>query len=864
LLKFIVRLVAASQRRAYLVVVLGVLLGVLGSLYSINRLSLDSDTDHLFSASLPWRQAEIREAKDFPQFNGLIVAVVRGATPEEAAETARALNSALNADKAHFIDSSYPAGSPFYVQEGLLLLPADKLAKLLNTIVAAQPFLGQLAADPSSRGLFGGIRMIAEGAALGQANLTPYNTPLRGVAHNLAAAAGRPEPLSWQSLITGNLGGDAEFVLAHPILDQHSLQPGGAATKALKAISASLPDVQAHRATVDYTGQIPLSDEQFASLTNGLLISSIVSVALIALWLFLALRSWRLIIPILLTLMLGLALTFTFAAIAIKVLNLISVAFAILFIGLAVDFGIQFSVRLRDVRHGVGDLSLAIFETARQVGDQIALAAVATASGFLAFTPTPFVGVAELGAIAGAGMLIALLCTLTFLPATLWLFAPKSEDSPVGLPFGEPVDSFVFRHRHGVLGAFGILAICGGLAAATLTFDANPLDTKDPNTESMRTLRGLLNDPTSNPFYADILVPDLTAARALSQKLSALPEVSEVLSGATFVPTDQGVKLAMLAQVQNILAPTLQTASSSQTDDQPRLTAQDIRISMKMAQEEILQAKPKLPADSPLLAIADALGKLLTESDAQVMAMNAAVTRFLPAELNHLTASLEAKPITQATLPSDIARSWFLPDGQVRVEALPTAAAQTPAGLRKFTEAVLSVAPNAGGPAISTMATARTILDSFREAALLAALAIAIILFLVFRNFRDTLLVLSTLALSALLTALFAKVCGLQINYANIIALPLLLGVGVSFNVYFVMNFRAGMRRFLHSATALAVLFSALTTGTAFGTLAASHDRGTSSMGVVLLLSLLAVLIATFFYLPAMLYVLLHGRARKA
>jgi hypothetical protein len=167
---------------------------------------------------------------------------------------------------------------------------------------------------------------------------------------------------------------------------------------------------------------------------------------------------------------------------------------------------------------------------------------------------------------------------------------------------------------------------------------------------------------------------------------------------------------------------------------------------------------------------------------------------------------------------------------------------------------VLAAAPNAGGPAISTIATAGTILDSFRAAALLAFVAIAAILFAVFRTIREALLVLATLALSALLTALFALMAHLAINYANIIALPLLLGVGVSFNVYFVMNFRAGMRRFLSSATAHAVLFSALTTGTAFGTLAASADRGTSSMGELLLLSLGAVLVATFVFLPALLY----------
>jgi hopanoid biosynthesis associated RND transporter like protein HpnN len=855
LLNLIVGIVGAAQARAALVIIVGVLLAVLGLAYSAHHLSIDSDTDHLFAASLPWRQAQIAEAKNFPQFNRLIVAVVRGKTPEEAAETAQALNLALSADKRHFADADYPAHAKFYDSNGLLLLPVPQLAKLLGSIVAAQPFLGQLAADPSARGLFTGISLIAQGVQLGQANLTPYNSALAGVAQNLqSAAAGRPVPLSWQGLIGGGLGGDAQFVLAHPILNQQSIQPGGAATAALRKIAAGLPDVKVGRATVDYTGQIPLSDEQFASLTQGLVTAGLISLALVALWLFLALRSWRLIVPILLTMVLGLALTISFAAIAIGVLNLISVAFAILFIGLAIDFGIQFSVRLRDVRHGSPSLAIALEETARQAGGQIALAAAATACGFLAFAPTPFVGVAELGTIAGAGMGIAFVCTITFLPALLRFFAPRPEFFPIGLPFGEPVDNFTFQHRRTILGIFGLLALLGVFCSITIGFDANPLDTKDPHTESMRTLQGLLNDPATNPFYADVLTPNLAAAGTMAARLSALPEVSGVISGATFVPSDQAVKLAMVGQAQTILAPTLQTTTIAPSGGNP-VTASDIRISMKMARDAILKAGKNLPAGSPMLGIADALTKMLGQSDARILAMNAAITRFLPAELARLNDSLNAKPITQANLPPEIARNWFLPDGQVRVEALPTAAAQHTGGLKQFAAAVLSVAPNAGGPAISTIATAHTILDSFREAALLAVLAITVILFIVFRNLRDTLLVLSTLALSWLLTALFAKFAGLQINYANIIALPLLLGVGVSFNVYFVMNFRAGMRRFLHTATAHAVLFSALTTGTAFGTLAASHDRGTSSMGVLLLLSLVAVLIATFNYLPALLYV---------
>ncbi|WP_297492247.1 MMPL family transporter [Acidocella sp.] len=859
-MKFTIAIVTMARRHAVLVILGFMALAVLGGRYTARHLSIDTDTSHLFAPNLPWRQAQIQQSRDFPQFDDVIVAVVRGKTPEEAQETAAALNVALNADKAHFHAATYQAGEPFYKQEGLLLpAPAD-LARRLGQIVAAQPFLGGLAADQSARGLFGEFGLIAQGVAAG-ADIAPYNTALAGLEENLrAAAAGHIEPLSWQALLLGNTGG-AEFVIAHPVLNQASLQPGGVATAALRRIARGLPDVRAGRVTVDYTGQIPLSDEQFASLTHGLVLGGIISVIFIALWLFLALRSWRLIVPILLTLLLGLVLTVSFAAVTVKVMNLISVAFAILFIGLAVDFAIQYCVRLRDVRRHVPELAAALDETARQAGGQIALAATATACGFLAFAPTPFLGVAELGEIAGAGMCIAFFCTISALPALLMLFRPRAETVAVGLPGGAAADAWLRRHHRVVLAGFGVLALAGMAAATRIGFDANPLDTQDPNTEAMRTLRTMLDDPQTNPFYADMLVADLAAARRLTQKLNALPEIAGVISGATFIPAQQDVKLAMLAQARELLAPTLQEAAAPSGAP---VSAADIRAAMAQAHAAIAKVAGRLPKDSPLLGIDAALVQLQGRSDAQLLALNAAITRFLPQALGQLATSLSPAPITRASLPPAIAADWFLPNGKVRVEALPSAAAQSTAGLRKFSAAVLSVAPDAGGPAISTIATASTILSSFREAASLAFIAIAVILFLVFRTWRESLLVLGTLALSALLTALFAWAARMSINYANIIALPLLLGVGVSFNVYFVMNFRAGMRRFLSSATAHAVLFSALTTATAFGTLAASADRGTASMGELLFLSLGAVLIATFVFLPALLYAMDRTHAGKA
>ncbi|HET9148178.1 MAG TPA: MMPL family transporter, partial [Acetobacteraceae bacterium] len=841
-----------SRRRTPFVILLFLVLIAGGMTYAARHLSIDTDTDHLFAASLPWRQEQIRFDREFPQFNNLIVVVVRASTPEEADRTAAELAARAMLDKRHFKSVAQPGTGRFYRRNGLLLLPQKRLAALLNSIVSAQPFLGQLSADPSAAGLFNALGLMAQGVAAGQANLAPYQKQLDAFNAALAkAASGHPQPLSWQSLLAPGLASDSgndSFVLIHPVLNHGSLEPGGQATAALRRIAASLPGVKAGQATVNYTGQIPLSDEQFASLKQGMVVGLVISIALITLWLLLAVRSWRMILPILVTLIAGLALTISFAGIAIGKLNLISVAFAILFVGLAVDFAIQFCVRLRDVRRRVNDPALALLGTANEAGGQIALASIATACGFLAFVPTSFVGVAELGLIAGVGMIIAFFCTITLLPALLSLTHPLPESERIGFALGDYADTGVIRHRRLILVIFGILALAGIASVATLNFDANPLDTQNPNSEAMRTLKSLLGKSITNPFYVDILAKNLPDAKALSERLGKLSEVAQVISGGTFIPANQGPKLAMIAQTQQILAPTFAAGTP------PPVTPDRLRAAAAKAAALIAQAASKLAPDSPLLGIGKSLNIIKSASDKQIMAMNAALTEFLPGQLQRLTEALSASRITFANLPANIKRDWFLPDGQVRIQIVPKTTAETSAGLWKFVRMVKAVAPLASGPAVTTVATAKTILTAFREAAALAAIAIALILFFVLRSARDAGLVVVTLTLSALLTALFAKLAGISVDYANIIALPLLLGVGVSFNVYFVMNWRAGMKHLLGSATARAVLFSALTTGTAFGSLAASHDRGTASMGEVLLLSLAAVLISTFIFLPALLY----------
>ncbi len=852
LIRALVGIVDHCRRHALAVFLAGFVLAGLSGLYAVTHMGVVTDTDAMFSPELPWRKQAIAMKELFPQFHDLIAAVVEARTPEEADATAEALAAAVAADPAHFHSVRQPDASPYLKKQGLLLLDTPQLTTLMDQTIDAQPFLGQLVADPSARGLFSALALLGMGVAKSDVDLAPYLAPIRTFHQAIAdVLAGKPQPLSWQNLLgasVADLAGRYRFVLIQPQLDYGALEPGGAATQRLRQIISQLEFVRAGTAHVRLTGQVPLADEEFSTVAQGAVEGLFISVVLIALWLFLAVRSWRLIGPILLTLGLGLMLTVLFAAVAVGTLNLVSVGFGVLFVGIAVDFAIQFSVRYREQRHLAIDATVAMARTAAGAGHQILLASLATAAGFLAFVPTDFSGVAELGLIAGIGMLIAFVCTLTFLPAAITIFRPPGEAEEVGFAWAARFDRLTERFRWPVLGFFVLLAVLGASLSTRLTFDADPLHTKNPDTEAMQTLRDLIESPLTNPYTIEILAKDQAEVDSLTAKLKALPAVGGVISIFSFVPQDQAQKLAVIADANTILAPTLAAHGSAAP-----VTPQEIRLAAQTALAQIEAALPKLPPDHPLVDTATDLKKLVDAPDPVLMATNAALTRFLPAQLDRLRMALSAEPSTVASIPPDIARDWIAPDGRFRLQVNATPETLARGALREFVDEVRSVAPQAAGSAVTIEATSETIVGAFRSAAIYAVIAIAVILAVALRRVVDVLLVLAPLLLSALLTLLIVVLLPLPLNFANIIALPLLLGVGVSFNIYFVMNWRVRLPNPLRSATAKAIVFSALTTSTAFGSLALSAHPGTASMGDLLLISLGCTLVATMAFVPALL-----------
>ena len=302
---------------------------------------------------------------------------------------------------------------------------------------------------------------------------------------------------------------------------------------------------------------MPIADEEYATVQEGAFVNTAGTILVVLTILFLALRSGRLILAVFVSLLVGLSITFAVGLALVGALNLISVAFAVLFIGLGVDFGIQFSVRYRAERHEVDDLHAALLNTAKYVGAPLTLAATATAAGFMSFLPTDYKGLSELGLLAGLGMIIAFITSVTVIPALLMLLKPPGEPEEMGYKALAPVDRFMERQRIPVIVGTGLVVAAGLPLLYWLQFDFNPINLRSPKVESVATFLDLRSDPAIGAASIYVLTPNREAAKADMEKLSKLPEVSSVKTIESFIPDDQQPKLAAIRQLGTILNPVL-------------------------------------------------------------------------------------------------------------------------------------------------------------------------------------------------------------------------------------------------------------------------------------------------------------------
>jgi hopanoid biosynthesis associated RND transporter like protein HpnN len=839
-------------RHALAVVVASLALTVLLGWYAAGHLSLDTDESKLISSDLPYRKVEKTIDKAFPHSADRLAVVIEAPTAELAEDAVERLALALAvANKGVVHDAIRPPEEMYFRKNGLLFLSTTELEQIIERLVQAQPLLGSIAKDPSLRGLLSAVDLVLQGISHGQAapkDIEPLLAQLDAPAAAIAAGQA-PKPVDWQALMSGGPAKDAprRFLMVHGKLDYGALEPAAELITAVRATAREQGLVPDKGYRVRVTGSLALADANFATVAEGVEISAPLSFLGVALLLFWGVRSARVVGAILICLIAGLVATGAFAAAAVGSLNPISVAFAVMFLGIAVDFSIQFVTAFRSQRHMNVPPDGAAHGAAGAMATPLTLAAVATAVGFLSFMPTDYTGVSQLGLIAGAGMIIAVIVNFTLLPALLALVNPPPEMEPVG--FGlQSSDAALRRHVKPIVAVSCALGLAGAVLLPSVPMDFDPLHLQDPKAEAVATFMDLAKDPDNGVYNLQTLAPSVEAARALAEKLSALPEVHRAMTVTTFIPEGQDEKLAMIGDVAMLLGPTLNPA----------------KVLPPPSPEEVLAAITRLagqletinPGHEPSQRLARALNTIVAKGPKAAEEYQKSVAG-LPALLSGLKRSLEAEAVSLETLPADLKAGWIASDGhRVRVQVLPKFDVQDENQRRRFIAVVSAIVPEIAGAPISMEEAGRVVIHAFAIAAMGALAAIGLLLGLMVRRILDSVLVLAPLILGALVTVVAARVAGIELNFANVIALPLLLGIGVAFNIYYVVNWRNGVTDHLSSPTTRAVLFSALTTGVAFGSLAVSPHLGTASMGMLLFLSLGITVLSTLVVLPAIFHLI--------
>ena len=867
--------------------------------YTVDNLSMNTDTEHMLSEDLAWRKLDQEYERLFPQYDNNILIVVEAATPDQAGDAAALLYEHLQPEQALFEFVYYPNALALFRESGLLYLDTEELQDLSDNLAEVQPFLARLARDPSLRGLLEVLADALDARADGeQVELDPVLTRINAAIE--ALQDGTPYRLSWQELMSGDKPDAAglpgagagqstyrEFILLQPKLDYGGFFPATPAIDKIHQVYEELDIASSPGAQIRLTGATVLAHEEMLSVMKGTKTAAVLALALVTLILLVGLGSVKLALVTVISLVTGLLFTAAFATLTVGELNLISVAFAVLYIGLGVDFAIHYCLRYREHLIGGEDRQRALEKTSVNIGGSLFLCAVSTAIGFFAFIPTDYTGVAELGWISGFGMFISFVVTLTVIPALLSLLPIKpGADRPVG------GWRLVELHPGKLLGGASFLALASALLLAGIRFDHNPLNLHDQDGAALTTFRQLLAENDLTPWTAIMIADDAAEADRYRERFTRSDLVDKVVSVADFIPGDQDEKLDIIDEMSLLLGdlsiaaqPDPETQSPAtrlaavrafqeklqavQTDDPVMarlrgnlaglLEEQDLSLSTPF-----LRTQDSTVLDSRLRGNGDEMDSRLRGNGAQKLAqLEHALLASLPGRLDALNVSLNADYISLDNLPTQLKRLWLSADGRRRIEIYPKQDMQDDTALREFVRAIQSVSPGVTGAPVMNLEASDAVATAFRQAFLYAFIAITLMLYILLARKKDVFLVLIPLLMAAVITGGISVLAGLPLNFANVIALPLLLGIGVDSGIHIIHRFRTDLpdgKSILATSSARAVVVSSLTTMGGVGNLALSPHAGTASMGMLLTLGIGVTLACMLLVLPALLTVVTKPR----
>lgn len=841
--------------RKPLVTLTAVLMCALASgVFAAGTLRLQGDVTELVESDASFLQNYNAYKAAFPQHRRLNVIVIDGADARLARTAMETLRDAMVQRPEIFPQVYAPGADPFLREHALLLLDREKLRPIVDRLAEAQPALATLARDPSLRGL---ADLFARADAEGSNSDALAELAARIAATARQVSQGEGEPLSWGELILGDAAPTRQLIVFQGSLgedDGEVARRQAATIQELIAAERLTPD---NGVTVRMTGRGPLSSAELESAVSSIQTVGLISLTFVALLLWLGLGSIRAIVAAIATLLVGLTFTAGFAALAVGSLNVLSLTFAVLFIGLGIDFAIHIILR----RVGEGGATnpvarpVAWPSVTRGLGPTIALCGLTTAIAFLSFWPTAFRGLAELGLISAAGMIIAVFVSFTVLPPLLDLMRVQPRGAGFAGVFGGLGGAWLAERVGGLARPISVLSLMVLIAAAVLgsqvRFDFNSLNLQDRDSEAVQTLVSLHDDGTITPYTLTISAEDAAHAEAVARALRDIPSVGAVKTLNDAIPDDQDDRLAILDEAQILLGPAVMLGR--------RLPPPDA-AERRAALDRLVLLGRERAATGPgegFREMSEALMRLAggPDTSSRTERFEDLVAGDFLDVLDLLRTALTASRIAPDGLPESLVARETGTQGQVRVVALPRDDLRDYAALGTFVDAVQAVFPNATGRPALEAGVGRIVVDAFRQAFATAAVAIFLVLVLALRSFTDATLVMIPLLLAAALTAAMMVLLAIPLNVANVIVLPLLLGMGVDNGLHVVGRYRetGSVADVYRSSTPRAVVVSVLTTLLSFVALAFAEHRGMASMGQLLAIAIALILFATLVVLPALL-----------
>jgi uncharacterized protein len=687
-----------------------------------------------------------------------------------------------------------------------------------------------------------------------------YLSPWAGLASQDMAAIGQNFHVRYLTNPKGTQG----FLKVQPVAASNDFSGGSPAIDRLREI---LRDTERRYPStrLGLTGIPVLESDEMRDSQTAMLWASIISFAGVGVLLVMGFQGFRYPLIANAVLLVGMACSFGYTTLAVGHLNILSVSFAAMLIGIGIDYSTVYLVRYRELRLEGRDVTAALAETAATSGAGILTAAISSTVAFFCAMFTDFAGVAELGIIAGGGILICTAGSFVLLPSLLALVDRRQKQLSVPNPFESRMLRLVTsRYPIPVVLLAGLGIGWLSLYAGNVKYDYNLLHLQAEGLESVDVQKRIFEQSDGSLLFAVSLADSPREVRELKRKFEALPSVHHVEELAAVFPQYDPEETRLLVQAIHAQLANLPSRVREPGDIEPDT------IGRQAEELESTLAKIASPAAAQaheqLAAFLDRLGTYPVERQVQLLRdYQYQITADLLTLLRGLESLSNPEPVSTADLVPSLVSRFVSPRGKWLLQVYPKNQIWDPEPLSKFIADVRSVDPEITGTPLQTFEASRDIKHSYELAGIYALIAVCVLLMLDFRSIPDSLLALLPPGLG--MAAMFGimGLLGIDRNPANLIVLPLIVGLGVDGGVHVLHDYRTQRGLYQPSASTInAIFMNSTTTMVGFGSMMIAAHRGLYSLGLVVTLGVGTCMVVSIVLLPALLTIISrmsHGSA---